>query len=361
MAWWNRSRNWQAVHDRWTFRQFLNLNAGYAAAWGGMFHVYPLGGKIWYGTPEAVDAWRKALTVAAAAPGETPGEDAIAWVNDDRYCDFFPISPEGHYLASGWNRNICAALWSSQVRFDAYLPQDLFHPDFNAPRILLMGNAMTLSPETISRIRKRFLKEGRIIVWTGAPGSLSGAPLADISRAVGFALSRPPEIADKSVIVSPERKPPLLAGVSGFLFAPPLHGEVLHFANTAAAAGPGVEVLGYFQGTRHPGMVMRKTKEGTEIFIGQQGALTPRLLRNIAKAAGIRPVTEGNDLMIRGGGLIVLGASAGNGVRRVFFPAGVEGLTCLTDQKIAKRGKDFIDIELKYGECAVFRHKGGKK
>ncbi|MBQ7207682.1 MAG: beta-galactosidase [Lentisphaeria bacterium] len=360
LVWWNRSRNWQAVHNSWTFRQFLNLNAGYAAAWGGMFHVYPLGGKVWYSTPEAVDAWRKALAVAAAAPGETPGSDSIAWVNDDRYCDFFPISPEGHYLAGGWNRNICAALWSSQVRFDAYLPKDLFHPDFKAPRILLLGNAMTLPPETISRIRKRFLREGRTLIWSGMPGSLSGAPLADISRAVGFDLSRPPEIADKSVFVSPEGKNPLLAGVSGFLFAPPLHGEVLPFANAAAAAGPGVEVLGYFQGTRHPGMVMRKTKAGTEIFIGQQGAVTSRLLRNIAKAAGIHPVTEGEDLMIRGGGLIVLGASAGNGVRRVFFPAGVENLTCLTGQKILKRGSGFVDVDLKYGECAVFRYGKGK-
>ena len=66
------------------------------------------------------------------------------------------------------------------------------------------------------------------------------------------------------------------------------------------------------------------------------------------------------DLMIRGGGLIVLGASAGNGVRRVFFPAGVENLTCLTGQKILKRGSGFVDVDLKYGECAVFRYGKGK-
>ncbi|MBQ7209183.1 MAG: beta-galactosidase [Lentisphaeria bacterium] len=355
----HRSHNWQAVHDYRTFGELLKLCAGYSAAWGGLFHAFAMG-RFWYDTPEALAAWKQAAEIAGSAPGEKLADDRIAWICGENFCHFFCRNIRGEQISETWSRNVSHALWLSQIRFDAYLPRDLRHPDFEAPKIMLFSAVSALGPKEIQDIRRRFLKDGRILIWVGTPSVFSGADLKSISDAVGFDLSRPKEIENRSLIVTAETHS-VLKGVAGFLYSPRENAPVVHFGNMVVAPKPGDTVLAAYQGTNLPGAVLRRTQGGTEIFIGQPGAVSPLLLRNIAKFAGIRPVTEGNDLMVRGGGLIVLGASAGNGVRRVFFPKGVKGLACLTGQKIIKRGKDFVDVSLKYGECAVFKHAGETK
>ena len=350
---WNKSRNWQASHNNWTFREFLALYCGYAAAWGGAFHAFPLAGKNFYNTPQALEAWQRGVMIADSAAGEVLDDNRIAWVNNDSYSNYFPISPEGHFLASSFNQNIYSSLWTSQIRFDAYLPEDLFHPDFKAPKILLLGDVTAMKPEMIAKIRKRFLKEGRVLIWLGAPGLFSGASDKAISDAIGFKLIRPAEIRNRSIFIDRELDP-LLKGVSGYLYPVRMYSRHPRFFHTAAVVEPGMTVLGYYQNTRIPGAVMRKTAAGTEIFIGQQGAVTPQLLTNIARSVGIFPATDGKDLLIKGGGLIVLGASRGNGIRKVFYPPHVKSLKCLTGQKILKQTDRYCEVYLKYGECAVF-------
>ena len=195
---------------------------------------------------------------------------------------------------------------------------------------------------------------------TVLPSVFSGAGLKDISAVLGFRLSQPEEIQKCTIFVAGENDP-ILKNVTGFLYNPREDAPVIHFGNVAVNPLPGDKVLARYQGTGHPGMVLRKTAAGTEIFIGQPGAVTPKLLQNIAQTAGIRPVTDGGDLVFRGGGLIVIGASTGNGIRRIHYPGGVKALECLTGQKILRRGTGFLEVSLKYGECAVFRHQTAGK
>ena len=170
---------------------------------------------------------------------------------------------------------------------------------------MFLGDVTTMKPETIARIRKKFLRDGRILIWVGSPGALSGESLAEISKAFDASFSMPAEIRRKNIFIDRERDP-LLKDVSGFLLTG-RHHNVRYYLKNLAVTGKDLKVLGCYQGTDIPGAVMRKTGDATEIIIGQQGAVTPQLLQNIARNAGIRLVTEGKDLMIRGGGLIVLG------------------------------------------------------
>ena len=55
------------------------------------------------------------------------------------------------------------------------------------------------------------------------------------------------------------------------------------------------------------------------------------------------------------GGLLEIGAMTGAGVRRIRFPNGVRELRLLTGQKIVRRGKDFIDVDLPYKDAAIFK------
>ncbi|MBQ6470622.1 MAG: beta-galactosidase, partial [Victivallales bacterium] len=349
-----RSHNWQATHDYRTFGEILKLCAGYSAAWGGMFHACVMG-RFWYDTPEAMAAWKQAADIIAEAPGEKLDDDRIAWICGEKFCNFFCQNGNAEQVSETWSRNVSHALWLSQTRFDAYLPGDLWHPDFKAPKIMLMTCLASMPPEELKKIRSTFLKDGRFLIWLGAPSVFSDAGLDDVATAVGFRLSRPEEIRKRTIFVTGEQHP-ILKDVTGFLYNPRENASLVHFGNVAITPQAGDQVLAMYQGTHHPGMVLHKTKDGTEIFIGQPGAVTPRLLRNIAETAGIRPVSERNDLMFRGGGLIVIGASDGNGIRRIYYPEGVKALKCLTGQKVTRYGDNFLDVILKYGECAVFKH-----
>ncbi|MBO4630425.1 MAG: beta-galactosidase, partial [Lentisphaeria bacterium] len=353
LGWIYRSRNWQAVHDYHTFTELLKLYAGYAAAWGGAFHAYSMGNK-YYNTPEALAAWEKACAIASAAPGEPMTEDRIAWINEERSADFFCNSNLGHFNSESWNRNVVNALWFSQIRFDAYLPEDLSHPDFKAPKILLFGNMATATPQKLAAIRKRFLQRGRTLIFLGLPGIFSGNSIAEISSALNIQFYQPETIRNRSIMIDPSTEP-LLKNITGYLYSPAESSPCVHFGNTAIAPQKDLKLLARYQNTDAYGMAFRRSPAGTEIFIGQPAAVSPQLLRNIAIAAGIQPVTDGDDLAIRGGGLIVIGGSTGSGLRRVYYPAGVKSLQCLTGQKIIADNGKYLEFHLKYGDCAIFR------
>ncbi|MBQ6474478.1 MAG: hypothetical protein IJJ33_21030 [Victivallales bacterium] len=71
----------------------------------------------------------------------------------------------------------------------------------------------------------------------------------------------------------------------------------------------------------------------------------------------MKPLSDREDLMVRGGGLVVIGASTGPGRRRLHFPPKVKDLECLTGQPIPVRTDSYLELDLQYGECAVFKCK----
>ncbi len=353
LGWIYRSRNWQAVHNYRTFSELLKLYAGYAAAWGGAFHAYSMG-RNYYNTPEALAAWKSAAAIASAAPGEPLSDDRVALILDERSSDFFYHSPLGHFNSESWNRNPGHVLWLSQVRFDAYLADDLFHKDFKAPKILLLANLATLTPEKLADIRKRYLKNGRTLVYLGLPGIFSGSKITELSKALNVTFVQPETIRNRSIFVE-NATDPLLHNISGYLYAPTESRPVVHYGNAGILPQNDLQVLAPYQNTDVGGMAVRRSADGTEIFIGQPAAVSPQLIRNIAKSAGIQPVSDGDDLTVRGGGLIVMGGSSRSGIRRIYYPAGVKKLECLTGQKVLLDNGKYLEFDLKYGECAVFR------
>ena len=353
LGWIYKSRNWQAIHNYQTFSELLKLYAGYAVAWSGAFHAYSMGNN-YYNTPEALLAWKDAATIATSAPGEKLTNQRIAWINEERYSDFFCNSPLGHFNSEKWNRNTSHALWLSQVRFDAYLPEDLFHPNFIAPKILLLGNLATATPKTLTKIRKHFLNNNRTIVYLGMPGILSGYKLNEISAALDVQFVKDPKIKYKSIFVN-SSKHPILKNVEGFLYSPSESRPLVHFGNLGIKSQKDLEILACYQHTNVPGLAIRRNKTSTEIFIGQPGAISPLLLRNIAIDAKIQPISNENLLTVCGGGLIVLGNSEKTGIKRIYYPNGVKKIQCLTGQKITNDNGKYLDFYFEYGKCAIFK------
>jgi hypothetical protein len=130
---------------------------------------------------------------------------------------------------------------------------------------------------------------------------------------------------------------------------------LVQFGNVGINPKKDLGILAYYQNTNIPGLVIRRNNNSTEIFIGQPGAISPMLLRNIAIDAKIRPITNENLLTICGGGLIVLGNSEKSGIKRVYYQDCVKQMQCLTGQKIITDNGKYLEFYLEYGKCAIFK------
>lgn len=348
----NQTRNWQAYHNHETFRNFINLYVGYAMAWGGTFHTLPLG-RFWYDTEKAVQAWKEAVRIAGQTQGAPYSKDRIAVFVDDETHYYFTFTPGLVFQPFLFKDVPIKALWQSGLRTDYYLAEDILHPDFEAPKVFFFLDASCMKKELAEQIRKKYGNSNRIFVWLGAPGFLGKSSLQDVQSICGFTVAPVPGIQNRPLFVKSSSNP-FLKDVKGFPFEIGA-GHSLSFSENWSIQDPASQSLATYFGTDISGMAVKKYPSHTEIFIGQSGAITPQLMRNIAKEAGIRPILESGDLLVTGGSLIAIGASTGNSVRRVQYPEGVKSVKCLTGQKITKTGPDFCDIELKYGESAVLR------
>ena len=92
----------------------------------------------------------------------------------------------------------------------------------------------------------------------------------------------------------------------------------------------------------------------TEFFIGQPGALSPQLIRNMAAEAGMQPLLDSDDLLVYGGGLLTVCASLGDGIRKIRLPDGIRDVIPLTSHKILRNDGKTFEVDIPDAETAVF-------
>lgn len=339
----NRSRNWQATHNADTFRNFLALYASYCISWGGGFHAY-LMQPLWWNTDEAVSAWARAAEITQQAEGQEPGDDRIAVFIDEQSSYYNATADAASFFTRiHYRESTEYSLWRSGVRCDYYVPSDVLHPEFKSPKILLFADAGTMKPETAAEIRKRYGRDGRLLIWVGHAGYLPEGNIETVRKITGFHVDTSSQALGKP-----------LADRSGILWEPAFYAG--GFPEPAwVVQDPDAETLAVYAGTKRVGMAMKKYADHTEVYLGQPGSLSPETVRTFARKVGIRPVHDRNDLAVMGGGLMEIGAMTGAGKRKIYFPAGVKNLKCLTGQEITSRGVDYIEIDLPYKDAAIFK------
>jgi hypothetical protein len=348
-----KSRNWQAEHNKSSFNNFIKLFTGTAMSWGGGFHAY-LMQPHWWNTPAAIKTWTDAIKIAQNAQGCRLNNNRVAvMINEDSSFYAARKNIPAFFSRMNYKESTEYTLWKSGIRYDYYLPQDLFNPDFKAPKILFFADAQTMTPDDAQKIRKKYANSGRIIIWVGGAGYLPSGSIAAARAVTGFKIELDPRINNCPLWSSGKITDPLMKGISGFFY------EWTYYCGGFSphwkVDDPKAKTLACYYGTDIPGMAVKRYKKHTEIFIGQPGSISPQLMRNIARAAEIRPLLYSDDLFVTGAGLLSVGALTGNGIRKIYFPPGVKAMKCLTGQKITRTGKDFIELQMKYREAAVFK------
>ena len=120
-------------------------------------------------------------------------------------------------------------------------------------------------------------------------------------------------------------------------------------------ADKNVKQLAFYEGTNKCALAVKRHANFTEVFIGQPGMISPQLLRNIAKVAQINVVSNTDDLVTIGAGLLSCTGSINSSVKKLYYPKGTKKLIPLTNHKILKATNKYIEVFIPYRDTAVFK------
>lgn len=341
------SRTYYNSHNAFTFRNMALRLSAWAMAMGGGFHAYDLSCGFW-DTPNAVAAWKDAVKICEQFSHKTDSSDRIAVFSDENAPHYYSLHRAFRLYAYNATMLPHYAMAMSGLGCDFYFTNDAlnsFRPD---SKVMIFSESGMMTPEDGELIRKKFGNNNRVIVWCGIPGFFNNRNLSDAEKITGFKLGK---IMTGEVLTADNSiKNPLTSGLEGTLYPRPGWGHEI--GQVVSINDPQAVTLARFQPSGLPGMAVKRYPEHTEIYIGQLGALTPQMLRNIAATAGIKAVIETDDISYQAGGIIAVSASTG-GVKKFNFTPGVKDLLVLTGQKVVKREKDFILVEVLPGETVI--------
>ena len=317
---------------------------------GGTFHIYDMEGGV-FNSPRAMESWRKAVALLAERIPEPLTGSHIGVISSELFWNYQSFG-KGRTTVYEVRETPLHAFYRAGVKSMNYLLDDVFSSDFVAPRVMIFLDAGTLTPIQAAEIRRRFGRDGRVIVWMGSPGMFTAGGEKNISAITGFKLTRAPQ-ADGRPLFSDGRSPsPVLAGVQGFLF--PYTPEYGHGWGMAwQIDDPDAEILARYFGTNVPGGAVKRYKDHTELYLGAPGSLTPRLCRNLAKLAKIDVFLDTDDFSGVNAGLLYVSALS-CGPKTITLPCGVRSVRCLTGQKVGIDARK-VTLAMKTGELLILK------
>lgn len=364
-AWCDYDHPFHAKSQGEFYRQAL---AGFALQFanGGGFHYWDMWGG-WAWRPDTVELLKKAFQTASAGLSDQPGfqGEYIGIFVDDVAAD--------HLMNLGWFYNLAAVeRWVVSMGLEGvalcmkagvpvrmFLLEDALNPELDVPKVAIFPNALTMTLNQAERIRDRFERDNRTVVYCTAPGLAAPGTPDNPSIITGFNIAENPATVNRGLTVV-DSEDPLLENIRGGLLLGNYQGLCLMESTTSFAAlpdSPGT-VLANFAGTDLPGMLVDRSNNCTKVWMGAPGAFTPQLFRNFAKAAGIEPMLENNSSLIYGCGMLgVIGTPAG-GPQKLRIPDGAKVVANLTGTEYTQNG-NYLEFTLPpadvYGHVALFK------
>lgn len=212
---------------------------------------------------------------------------------------------------------------------------------FDNYRMVMFVDALWVSAEERSAIKRHLLTSGRTVIWVYGAGIVTASGLdvesmRDLTN-IGVALRR--------------RNEPLLVGTF-------VAGERRYYGTERAigpviyGADPEADVLGYLINTVDPGLLSRRA-EGWRSIFSAAPALPAWLLRRFAREAGVHLYTESGEQIIAERGYLSIHA-AYDGSHRIRLPERSNVVDAYSGAAVAKGTREF-EVDLRRGETATWR------
>ena len=342
------SPQWTENHSVKTFRIEVLKHALAALTAGGGYHAYDMNGN-WFSTTNAMAVWREANAIAESARPMPALRDGIALVGGERYFDFQSFGEQnGRLLSYALRDNIVRSFAYCGLPHANHLVEELIDsPDAEMPRVVVFGDISTIGPDTFRSLRRRYARDGRVLVYTWRPG-LFAAGGEQIEKELGL---RPSGAEKARYIVadgaSPDRLTEGLKGRMVASFAP--WGVALVEGLVPDGDRAGWKEIARFEGTGTGGMFVRRGRGCTEVYLAHPAALTPALCRNLAKEAGFLPLLESDDLSGCGSHILYFVALS-EGRKRFRAPAGYRPGRVLAGPRYSRSADGAYDVELKLAD-----------
>ncbi len=337
------------------FKDQIFRDAGAVLACGGDGFYYFDMFDSWYNAPELLQAIR---TTANAADfslrhrHEVPRSEAAVFLDEkERLVNMHP--------SSGAQTVTAARL--SGVTPDVYLLEDLTRdiPDY---KLWIIPDALTLTPEQLKSLQQKAFKRGNVILLTGSPGALSSqtpGAASEVLAQLGVKVrDRLTPVTDFTEF-SPAAQDPLLqkctgrAGVFDLFYHPGGAVNYTRLRFSTVLTDPEFTVLGCWNAAREAAIGVKRTGSGTIVYSAHPGGLTPQLIHNAAKEAGIMPHSEAGNAVAAGNGVISVHRLAQEVT--VKFDREME-FSDPADGKIIGRGRELsVDCPLKGSRLLNYR------
>ncbi|MGE0885271.1 MAG: hypothetical protein AB7P14_17130 [Blastocatellales bacterium] len=215
-------------------------------------------------------------------------------------------------------------LYHSGASFDMVYLFDLDRVRLDQYKAVIFANAFHLNAAQRELIAGKVARNGRHLIWMGAPGFTDGQRLNGeaVSQIVGMKLQRA-KVAKARVRVD---RPAATFGFDRSV-------EPLFIVND-----PSAEVWGKLEGSNSAALAKKKSSDSTSWF-SSVPLRNPELLRNILRTAGAHIYSEGNDVIYNGGGILTVHTLNG-GKRTITFRNGRK-----IETELAPRSTTLFDSE----------------
>lgn len=344
-------RNWgmwggdyhMETHNAESFHQNLLSYIAWCRASGGGFHAYDLTCGFW-DTDKAVRAWEDGMRLALSTRNGRPKMNPVAVFTEERTKFFYTQHPSYNTFQYGLREDPVQALRLAGLPYDLYLPGDVFSPELKDTKLLIFADAGYMTAAAADKVRRVYGNSGRVIVWNYLPGIFTADSPATVTK---FRIV-PCTEADRKPLSVLKTEDPVTEGLEGFN----TNMSTLRPGIQYAVKDPEAKTLAVYRDTDKGAMAVKRYPSHTEVWIGQAGAFTPQLYRNLARMANITPVIETDEPVYIGNGFLAMQASF-TGSKVIALPDTFRDFNVYTGQKAEGRSGNKVTFNLKAGETLV--------
>jgi len=330
----------------------LRRDLGYVLTKGQRGWIFDIGQSASLG-PEATEGLKELVQVSLyAAQNPAAGDHGqIAVFADELVGIYGTRTDKWANLGEASHKSVRPAFLRSGLSWDPYELSDVDHTERPSYKLSIFLSAVSLTPQQIDWIQKNLQKDGNVLVFVNAAGYVHGEGFEkNIRTLTGMTIRTDMTTVNTWKLKPVESKEQLF--VDDELPAYLLRGPLFYVDDPKAVP------VAVIEGTDKTGAAYIRHKNWTAVYIATPGAFTPKMIRNLATMAGIKPVGPENDVTHCGNGITVIHALSSG--QKLLQWNKKYTVTDFTSEKIMGENIDTLRLDMKAGETRWFKRVAGK-